>query len=180
MKNKIKKIVTTSLLSAVALSAIGCSTTNNKVAKKIDKSMAEFVSSINRLDYVDTSSENSSKIGKIVETSNTTSFLNNDAATLNIENTITRPSERSDNFKLFVLSNQPYISLTSNDNSTSLDISLKFSTDQIEEASDEINENINNLILKRSILMIYVNEIYNGNITLSEENKTAIDRKSVV
>ena len=175
MKNRIKKIVTTSLLSAVALSAIGCSTTNNKVAKNIDKSMAEFVSSINKLDYVDTSSEQTGKIGKIVETSNTTKFINDNATTLDIDNTITRPSERSDNFKLFVLSNKPYISLTSNDNSTSLDISLKFSTDQIEQASDEINDNINSLILKRSILMIYVNEIYNGNITLSEENKTAIN-----
>lgn len=175
MKNKIKKIVTTSLLSAVAFSAIGCSSTTNKVAKNIDKSMAEFVSSINKLDYVDTSSEQTNKIGKIVETSNTTNFLNENASTLDIDNTITRPSERTDNFKLFVLSNKPYISLTSNDNSTSLDISLKFSTDQIEETSDEINDNINNLILKRSILMIYVNEIYNGNITLSEENKTAIN-----
>ena len=175
MKNKIKKIMTTSLLSAVAFSAIGCATTNNKLAKNIDKGMAEFVSSINKLDYVDTSSETTNKVGKIVETSNNTNFLNENINTLNIENTITKPSERTDNFKLYVLSNKPFISLTSNDNSTSLDINFQFSTDLIEQTSDEINENINNLILKRSILMIYVNEIYNGNISLTEEHKIAIN-----
>ncbi len=180
MKNKIKKIITTSLISAVSLTAIGCSSSNNKLAKNIDKSMAEFVSSINKLDYVDTSTETSNdKIGKIVETSgsssNGISYLNENISELEIENTITRPTERTDNFKLFVLSSRPYISLTSDDNSTSLDINLKFSTDLIEQTSDEINEKINTLILKRSILMIYVNEIYNGNVTLTEENKVAIN-----
>lgn len=175
MKNKIKKIVTTSLLSAVALSAIGCSTTNNKLAKNIDKSMAEFVASINKLDYVETGTNETNKIGKIVETSNNTDYLNENISTLELDKAITKPSERSDNFKLFVLSNRPYISLTSEDNSASLDINLRFSTDIIEQTSDEINDNINTLILKRSILMIYVNEIYNGNITLTEENKVAIN-----
>ncbi len=175
MKNKIKKIVTTSLLSAVAFSAIGCSTTNNKLAKNIDKSMAEFVSSINKLDYVETNTQDASKVGKIVETSNNSSYLNENIKTLELDPTITKPSERTDNFKLFVLSSSPYISFTSQDNSANLDINLKFSTDLIEQTSDEISDNINNLILKRSILMIYVNEIYNGNITLSEDNKVAIN-----
>lgn len=175
MKNKIKKIVTTSLLSAVAFSAIGCSTTNNKLAKNIDRSMADFVSSINKLDYVETGTQETNKLGKIVETSNNTNYLNENLKTLELETDITKPSERKDNFNLFVLSNRPYISFTSEDNSASLDISLKFSTDLIEQTSDEINDNINNLILKRSILMIYVNEIYNGNIILSEDNKVAIN-----
>ena len=145
MKNKIKKIVTTSLLSAVALSAIGCSTTNNKLAKNIDKSMAEFVSSINKLDYVETGTSQANKIGKIVETSNNTDYLNENIKTLELDSAITKPSERSDNFNLFVLSNKPYISLTSQDNSASLDISFKFSTDLIEQTSDEISDNINTL-----------------------------------
>lgn len=174
MKNNFKKILTTSIVSAVSLTAIGCSTTNTKLAKNIDKSMAEFVTSINKLDYVDTSTTDN-KLGKIVETtSNDNSYiktLNN----LNIENTITRPSERNDNFKLFVLSSKPFITFTSDDNSTSLQLSVKFSTDKIEETSDEISSKINQLILKRSILMIYVNEIYNGNVSLSEENKVAIN-----
>ena len=66
MKSKIKKILTSTILSAVSITAIGCSSGNTKLAKNIDNGMAEFVSSINKLDYVDTSSSNhnNNKIGK--------------------------------------------------------------------------------------------------------------------
>jgi hypothetical protein len=194
MKNKLKKILTTTIVSAVSITAIGCSSTNTKLAKNIDKSMAEFVSSINNLDYVDTSvttTSNDEKIGKIVETATSTNgvnnikiinsnngqlqFLNNEISDIEVENTITRPSERNDNFKLFVLSESPFISLTTSDNSASLNLNIKFSTNKIEETSDEISTKINTLILKRSILMIYVNEIYNGNVNLSEDDKIAIN-----
>lgn len=190
MKSKIKKIITTTIISAVSLTAIGCGTNNNKIAKNINKSMDDFVSSINNLDYVETSSAKTptnKSIGKIVETSannnntmqiktngNHIQFLNNNISEAEIENTITIPSERTDNFNLFVLSSTPFVTFTSDDNE-SLNINVKFSTDQIEETSDEIESKINSLIVKRSILMIYVNEIYNGNVTLSEENKLAIN-----
>lgn len=191
MKNKIKKILTASIVSAVSITAIGCASNNNKLAKNIDNSMANFVTSINNLDYVETGKNSSNeKIGKIVETSSRISdddkyvtktnsdspvrYLNKNSNYSNIESTITRPEERSDNFKLFVLSDSPYITLTSSDNKANLNINLKFSTEKIEATSTEIQEKINKLILKRSILMIYVNEIYNGNVNLSEENKVAI------
>lgn len=190
MKNKIKKIITTTIISAVSLTTIGCGTNNSKLAKNIDKSMENFVSSINNLDYVETSSAKTptnGKIGKIVETSNLENstqkinstgnhiqFLNNAISEAEIENTITIPSERTDNFNLFVLSNTPYVTFTSDDNN-SLNINVKFSTNQIEEISDEIENKINSLIVKRSILMIYVNEIYNGNVTITNENKLAIN-----
>ena len=194
MKSKIKKILTSTILSAVSITAIGCSSGNTKLAKNIDNGMAEFVSSINKLDYVDTSSptqNNSNKIGKIVETSandkfdksfakiktegNQTQFFNNQISELEIENTITRPEERDDNFKLFVLSESPYISLTSDDNVANMNINIKFSTDKIEKVSDNISSKINKLILKRSILMIYVNELYNNNVNLTNEDKVAIN-----
>ncbi len=176
MNKKLKRILTASLISTLPISAIGCSTTNSKLAKNIDKSMAEFVTSINKLDYVDTSSPDN-KLGKIVETSakTDTAYISSTLDNLNVENTITRPSERTDNFKLFVLSSRPFITLTSDDNASSLEFSMSFSTEKIENTSDEICKKINTLILKRSILMIYVNEIYNGNVTLSEENKVAIN-----
>lgn len=193
MKSKIKKILTSTILSAVSITAIGCSSGNTKLAKNIDNGMAEFVSSINKLDYVDTSSSthNNNKIGKIVETStndkfdksfakiktegNQTQFFNNQISELEIENTITRPEERDDNFKLFVLSESPYISLTSDDNVANMNINIKFSTDKIEKVSDNISSKINKLILKRSILMIYVNELYNNNVNLTNEDKVAIN-----
>ncbi len=199
MKKNIKKILTATVVSAISFSVIGCSSSNTKVAKNIDKSMSDFVLSINNLDYVETAKATSatpSKYGKIVETAaelnneekpqenkikiiNTKNgnvhFLNNKIDEVEIENTITRPEERTDNFKLFVLSESPFISLTSNDNSASLNMSIKFSTDRIEETSSEIETKINTLILKRSILMIYVNEVYNGNVNFTEENKVAIN-----
>lgn len=192
MKNKITKILTTTIISAVSATAIGCSSTNAKLAKNIDKSMAEFVSSINNLDYVDTTNSSkvsNEKIGKIVETSatnqtksnnfqmngNQLKYINNTVSNLDIENTITRPDERTDNFKLFVLSEAPYIAFSSDDNSKTLNMNIKFSTNKIEETSNEINTKINTLILNRSILMIYVNEIYNNNVNLTENDKVAIN-----
>lgn len=176
MKNKIKKIVTATICSVASITAIGCGTANNNLAKKINKGMDEFVSSINNLDYVDTSTKDNS-IGKIVSVSsnNEPRYISETARTLNIENTITRPTERTDNFKLFVLSDMPYVSLTSDNNTANLNLSMQFSTEKIENTSDEINEKINELILKRSILMIYANEIQNGNVNLTQEDKTAIN-----
>lgn len=190
MKNKIKKIVTTSLLSAVAVTTVGCGSGVTKLAKNIDKSMADFVSSINKLDYVDTGTteHTNNNLGKIVETSkaentstreiktigNHVHFLNNNISEAEIENTIITPEQQNNKFQLFVLSESPYVTLTSSDNNADLTLNVKFSTEKISNTSSEIETKINKLILKRSILMIYVNEIYNGNVTLSNENKLAI------
>lgn len=183
MKNKIKKILTTTIVSAVSATAIGCSSGNSKLAKNIDNGVSEFVSSINNLDYVETPAQSATndKLGKIVETTaypsntNLSNYLSENISDSAIENTITKPSERTDNFKLYVLSESPYVSFTSDDNSASFNMYVKFSTNKIEETSDEIASKINSLILKRSILMIYVNEIYSGNVTITEENRTAIN-----
>lgn len=171
--NKItKKIITTTLVTMGATTAIGCANNTSKIAQKINNGVNEFVSSINKLDYVDTNNTNAN-LGKIVSANYDSNFLTKITKDANIENTITSPTDRSDNFKLYVLSESPFISLTSSDNN--LNITMQFSTEKIETTSDEINEKINKLILKRAILMIYVNEIYNGNVNLSEENKKAIN-----
>lgn len=193
MKKNIKKLITATICSAVSLTAIGCSTTNAKLAKNIDNSMADFVSSINSLDYVATAKAatptQNKNYGKIVETAAGTTdnkislsaknsnieLINNKINELEIENTITRPDERTNDFKLFVLSDSPFVALTSEDNNFALNVALKFSTDKIEETSDEIDQKINTLILKRSILMIYVNEIYNNNVNFSADDKVAIN-----
>ena len=195
---KIKKILTGTLISAISITAIGCGSTNNKLAKNIDKSMADFVTCINNLDYVDTTKPSSEKVGKIVETNagispfvmkkrrlsginqinnsqDSLTYLNEKLSENDIENTITRPTDRSGDFSLFILSDVPFITLTSEDNTTNLNLNLKFSTNKIEEKSTEIDSKINTLILKRSILMIYVNEIYNGNVNFSDESKVAIN-----
>lgn len=194
MNKKLKKIVTTSVLTAITLTGVGCGTANSKLAKNIDKSMANFVTSINKLDYVETgttdTSRSNSNLGKIIQTGandncnnctreiktigNQVYFLNNNISEAEIENTITKPENQSNKFNLFVLTNTPFVSLVS-DNDNNLTLSVKYSTDKIAETSNEIDTQINKLILKRSILMIYVNEIYNGNVELSNENKLAIN-----
>ena len=65
--------------------------------------------------------------------------------------------------------------LSTSDNNAVLNMQLNFSTNKIAETSDEINSKINKLIINRSILMIYVNEIYNNRVNLSDENRTAIN-----
>ena len=168
----IRKIMAGTLLSMTAASTLGCATTNTKIAQKINHGVNDFVSSINKLDYVDTSTTKSN-LGKIVSALNDTAFINKVTTNTDIENTITKPSERNDSFKLYTLSSIPYISVVSDDNN--INMSIQFSTDKIETASDEIDERINKLILKRAILMVYVNEIYNGNVTLTDDNKKAIN-----
>lgn len=172
MKNKFKKIITTTLLSVTATTALGCATSNTKIANKINNGIEDFVSSINNLDYVETNNQNSN-LGKIVSALNESNLYTKMTNNTNIENTITRPTERSDNFKLYILSKTPYITLSSDDNN--LNFTMQVSTEKIETTSDDINNKINQLILKRAILMVYVNEIYNGNINLTEENRKAIN-----
>ncbi len=179
MNKNIKKILTTALVSTAALSIIGCGAPNAKLAKSIDKGMADFVSSINTLDYVDSQTK-TGNLGKIVETqaSGTApadSYLNKTFDNITLASDIVSPTSREDNFKLFVLSESPFISLTSNDENIAFNIQLNFSTNKISETSENINEKINTLILKRSILMIYVNEIYNNRVNLSDENRVAIN-----
>ena len=146
MKDKFKKIITATLISAASLSIIGCGTPNSKLAKNIDKGMNDFVSSINKLDYVDATNKSNSSIGKIVETASIVNTLDNQYLTktleeLEQENPITLPNERTDNFQLFVLSQTPYILLTTNDNNASLSMQLNFSTEKIAETSNDININ---------------------------------------
>ncbi len=174
MKNKMKKILTTTIISAVSATAIGCSSGNSKLASNITKGVSDFVSSINNLDYVETNATTTNQ-SQTQTNQNTANYLSESISSNQIENTITHPNARTDNFKLFVLSESPFVSFTSDDNSASFNLAVKFSTNKIEETSDEIDSKINSLILKRSVLMIYVNEIYAGNVSISEENRTAIN-----
>lgn len=173
MNKKFKKAITTAILSVTATTALGCTTTNTKIAQKINKGVNDFVSSINKLDYVETNNTSNKSLGKIVSAVNDSQVFNAVTSGTNIENTITKPENRSDNFKLYTLSSTPFITLTSDNNNVNL--SIEFSTEKIENTSDEISEKINKLILKRAILMVYVNEIYSGNVNLSDENRQAIN-----
>ena len=53
-------------------------------------------------------------------------FLNENVSEAEIENTITSPSERQGDFKLYVLSESPFVTLTSDDNNASLSLMFNF------------------------------------------------------
>ena len=125
------------------------------------------------MDYVDTNNTPNKTLGKIVSAINDSQIFSAVTSGTNIENTITKPESRTDNFKLYTLSSTPFISLTSDESNVTL--SIEFSTEKIETTSDEINDKINKLILKRAILMVYVNEIYSGNVNLTDEPRRAIN-----
>ncbi len=180
MKNKIKNIITTTLVSATALSAIGAGVCGTKTVQNTkDTSMLNT-----KMEVLDTTHAiaPNDKIGKIVETSNLNNntqkiqFLNNQISEAEIENSITLPTQNGENFNLFVLSSTPYVTFSSNDNS--IGINVRFTTESSSSeniiSSKEEQIKMNNLALKRSMLMLYANEIYNENVNLSNENKILI------
>ena len=52
---------------------------------------------------------------------------------------------------------------------------VNYSTNTIEESKEEIQQRISSLIDKRAKLLLFINDLYKGNIKLSEESLTAIN-----
>lgn len=188
MKNKVKKIITATIVSAMSLTAlgVGVKTQNN------DNNNEKFVQNYTfRKDFEKTSAITPNKnIGKIVETSTDNQikyytndrqiqFLNNDIKEAEIENNITLP-QNYDRFNLFVLSTTPFVSFSNNNDNDEFKINVRFNTDKtIETQQNSLNyedkEKLNTYNLKRSILLIYANEIYNNNVNFSNETKNEIN-----
>ena len=188
MKNKVKKIITATIVSAMSLTAlgVGVKTQNN------DNNNEKFVQNYTfRKDFEKTSAITPNKnIGKIVETSTDNQikyytndkqiqFLNNDIKEAEIENNITLP-QNYDRFNLFVLSTTPFVSFSNNNDNDEFKINVRFNTDKTIETQQsslnyEDNEKLNTYNLKRSILLIYANEIYNNNVNFSNETKNEIN-----
>lgn len=186
MKNKIKKIIATTFVSAISLTTLGVAAKTQNYDNNNEKMMQNYLIS---KDIEKTSAFIPNKnIGKIVETSTNNQikytssgkqfqFLNNEINESEIENNIALPQSLN-GLSLFVLSTSPYISF-SNDNDE-LKIKVNFKETKTNETQQtslslEDKEKLNTYNLKRSILLIYANEIYNNNITLSSENKTEIN-----
>jgi len=187
MKN-IKKILTGTIVSALSITAIGCGV-NTQLTKKYD-STSEITSRAYVYD-----NKSPEKLGKIVETSNVSaynslnkkskkkdavistannfSFLNNNISELEIENAISKPSDVN-SFNVFVLSDIPFITMTSDDNNSNYLFNIRFTSNSNLFNNRENKEKLNELSLKKSILMLYTNEIYNENVTFSNEDKIAI------
>lgn len=191
MKNKIKKIITATVISAVSLTTLGAATHPecNKNKDSIQNySMSQDVKKASAY----TPNKN---VGKIVETSsgnqiqylsndNQIQFLNNDINEAEFENNISLPSS-IDGLNLFVLSTTPYINFSSEDNELKLNVKFTNNKSSVSETSSksqnssrsiENDEKLNTYNLKRSMLLIYANEIYNNNVNLSSRNKVKINK----
>ena len=206
MKNKIKKILTTSLISAVTLTTISA-TGNSQIARQ---KLAETKAFTNQNSIVnetknDVFSTNQSRhqVGKIVETStisndnlntytrsNGANYLANKPDTIE-DNLISNSNNQT---SLFVLSETPFITFSSDDNSSRFNMFIKFTRGEnlkpadTTNANNQTNTNISNetnatqntsneLNYKRAILSIYTSELYNGNINLSETAKTELENQ---
>lgn len=161
MKNKIKKIVTATILSAVGATTIATLSGSEKIACPQN---CKAIST-----YSGTGVSNS-KIGKIVETSspvpyNSFSSTNNYnylSQTADVETNINSTPEITGSFQIYFLSNTPSVMLSSNNSnySNSRNYRQNFS-----------NRKLNELITKKAILMVYLNELNQNNVNLSSEDK---------
>lgn len=184
MKNKIKKIMTATVISAMSLVAVGTAANSQNNDKNNEKSVQNYLISQN-IEKTSALVPNKN-IGKIVETSSNQiryetsdkqiQFLNNNIGEAEIESNITLPQKIS-GLNLFVLSTTPYVSFTNDNNELKINVNFlenKTTETQSSSLNLEDKEKLNTYNLKRSILLIYANEIYNNNITLSNENKNEI------
>ena len=167
MKNKAKKIITTTVVSALSLTAIACGSCGTNLNKSNENSI------LNNKKIEATAIAPNKQIGKIVETSTNDSYINPNNYTTKTSNL------NNDKFNIFVLSSTPFISLT-NENENELNINIKLPTTQTSLANqtqDAVSEEEKTLSLKKSMLMIYANEINNGNVAFSRENKININNQ---
>lgn len=197
MKNKLTKIITATMVSAMSLTALGVTANGNTSSKIQDKTIQNY-SQTKSIETASAKAPNKN-IGKIVETSagkeityqtsgRPIQFLNNDISEAEIENKLTLP-ENIEKLNLFILTTTPYINFSNNDDQ--MQITVKFNSSEAENNSTENKnsesasqmvmltskqqEKLNTYNLKRSILMIYANELYNNNVNLSNQTKTEIN-----
>lgn len=192
MKNKLTKIITATMISAMSLSALGVSANKNSLSNNQDKTIQ------NHLNYktIETASAKApnKNIGKIVETSTNNEisyqtsgrpiqFLNNDISEAEIENKLTLP-ENIEKLNLFILTTTPYINFSNTDDQMQITVKFNNKDTEIKDTqtanqmimlNSEQQEKLNTYNLKRSILMIYANELYNNNVNLSNQTKTQIN-----
>lgn len=165
MNKNLKKIMVTTMFSVASLSAIGVGQPNKLMSKNNNKPINEISS---KTDSKET--QQSSNLGKIISASayNDRQYISPKLQSNSIEENISNQTNTESGFKLFILSNIPFVNISTDENNTTQKTTRQTQT-------NELNFN-NELNLKRSILMVYVNEIKNGNVNLSETDRNEINK----
>ena len=188
MKNKIKKILTTSLVSAMTITTLSAGASKLLCPEHNELANANHIQNENVATIQETISNNTNKnkIGKIVETSvfendgfntytrpNGATYLNNTSDTQTSSNTL---NSNENSMSLFVLSESPYIELSNDNNGSRLSMYINFSKDSFKlNPTSYTQNNDNGYCFKQAILTMYTNELYNGNISLSSDKQTEIE-----
>ena len=169
MNKNLKKIAITTVLSVASLSAIGCGQTNKISNKNLTQYTNEASSNLKNYANKKEANTSQNQFGKIVSAAayNEQKYISPKQTSSSIENSISSQSPNEFGFRLYILSNMPFTNITTEDSNLN-------NTNQATQTS---NEQMNELNLKRSVLMIYVNEIQNGNVNLTQENKDEINRQ---
>ncbi|MBQ7918271.1 MAG: hypothetical protein IJ310_05655 [Clostridia bacterium] len=169
MNKNFKKIAITTVLSVASLSAIGCGQTNKISNKNLTQYTNEASSNLKNYANKKEANTSQNQFGKIVSAAayNEQKYISPKQTSSSIENSISSQSPNEFGFRLYILSNMPFTNITTEDSNLN-------NTNQTTQTS---NEQMNELNLKRSVLMIYVNEIQNGNVNLTQENKDEINRQ---
>ena len=159
------KIYLSSLIMLViALIFTACGTNSSTaLAKNLDTSVTDLVYTVSSLDWVETNSIN--------QLSNNSSLNQTNSGLSNTNNTST--SNMNTNVNLST--NNSNTNNNTNTNNTDNTLVVTYSIDNLLGRINDIQEQINSLINKRSALMLYINEIYNGNVELSPADISAIN-----
>ena len=180
MNNKIKKILTTSLVSAMTITTLSAGASKLATPTITETVKANVMQSEEYLGAKDNTS-NRNKIGKIVETSLLSedgfkTYTRSNGATYLSDTNEASSNSNQTSMGVFVLSESPYITLSNDNNGSRLSMYINFSKDAF--AINQANTNHKTDIsycLKQSILMMYTNELYNGNITLSTDKQNELE-----
>lgn len=169
MNKNFKKIAITTVLSVASLSAIGCGQTNKISNKNLTQYTNEASSNLKNYANKKEANTSQNQLGKIVSAAayNEQKYISPKQTSSSIENSISSQSPNEFGFRLYILSNMPFTNITTEDSTLN----------NTNQATQTPNEQMNELNLKRSVLMIYVNEIQNGNVNLTQENKDEINRQ---
>lgn len=198
-----KKILKTSLYFMLIFSFImfsGCTNENKKLAKNLDNTVTNLVYSATNLDFLSSSDLQSFTTNENTETlninqnaenitsknanscencencySNNQNFINNDYYKLpeNAKSISNSQKEFSSKPVRKLPQNKTRtVSATSSENEKN---TVTLSTDSIQTKNQELQDLISTLINKRSTLLLYINDLYKGNISVDSKHKNAIN-----
>lgn len=198
MKN-FRKIITLSLVVAIMFSLSACGKSSTEVmAQNLDESITNFVYTVSNMDWADTATTsnnyaNSSNtafygtsnpyLSQTTGPQSTSSSQSNSYQTNNFSNSNTTSRfnrSRTNNTQNTNYSNMTGITNSLNNSSSATGVSNStgsntLDTSILSENNTNIQNKINNLVQKRSTLMLYINEIYKGNVNLSSADISAIN-----